>query len=135
MVTEATFLPTNAMRDVDFAGFKNNIVASDASVFERPHCAGYWLYGVEWDMDRGWLAYEFDERTFDPNTHKFDKAIAAWRAGRALPAGYFRLDHHFAFRAYNLGCRKWGWCWFAEKDLSDVDNIVQFALLGEIRYG
>lgn len=139
MTAEAPWIIDKQTWEKSLADWTAEVTAVDAEVFQRPWCAGYWLYGVEWDIDRGWLAYEFDESTFDPNTHNFNKALAAWRAGRELPKGYFRLDKAFARRAFEFGCRRWGWAWHerhgVDLDGGDIDCLIQWTLLGEIRYG
>jgi hypothetical protein len=109
-------------------------LTDDSVVFDARY-AGYWLRGVEWARGLGWLVWEDDER------HRWgtepDRAAAreAWRAGRLLPAGWYRLDRAAALRAWEAGVRTWGVGWYGHVDAQREDIVLQQALLGEVRYG
>ena len=110
------------------------LVVKCNDLFRTDHC-GYWLRGVKHVRLLGWLAWEDDEQ------HEFDQepgrgeAVAAWLAGKPLPAGWFRLDKELAERAWAIGVQKYGENWYAEGDSTTYDTVFQLALLGEVRYG
>jgi hypothetical protein len=101
-------------------------------IFGRNYC-GYWLRGVE--HDASWLCWEDDEEHRPGDEPQRRKALAAWRAGTALPSGWHRLDRDTAVRAYHEGCKRWGADWFENGDGERYDVVIQLALLGEIKYG
>lgn len=104
---------------------------------------GYWARGVERTNKRGWLVWEFenDPRYADMPRDDFytDKphkeALAAWRADAPLPQHYYRLDEAAAIKAWQKGVERWGVDWYDRADANYYDELIQFALLGELRYG
>lgn len=134
MVAEKPWLMSDAELAKQRAEFKTGYF-DDGGIFNNPHCAGYWLYGVEWDADKGWLAYEFDEQTFDPNTHDFRRAIRCWRTNRKLPKGYFALTTEVVGKVFDTCIRKYGESGLDQMDMSMADVCLQWSILGEIRYG
>lgn len=115
--------------------YRNYFLDQSSPIFQRPHCAGYWLYGVEFSPNVGWLGYEFDESTFDNrDDEQHAVAIAAWKQARELPEHYFRLDFECAKKAFNIGVRKWGQGWYEDMDLPRLDIVLQYTLFWEERY-
>jgi hypothetical protein len=111
-------------------------------IFNTPYGCGYWCYGCEfitgkgWD-GKGWLGYEFDEQTERPIPMDHSEAIAKAEEGEPLPPKYILMSPEFAAKAYDAGCDKWGLGWTDSRDfdLGDVDALIQWVGLGEIRYG
>jgi hypothetical protein len=137
MTTETeSWLKTDEQLGLDAEEFwRDRFLDPSGQIFQRPHGAGYWLYGVEFSPNIGWLGFEFDEATFDPRDEKRHAgAIEAWNAGRELPAHYFRLDFECAKKAFNVGMRKWGQDWLEDADLPRIDLVLQWTLFGEERY-
>ena len=100
-------------------------------------CCGYWLAGMEQTKARGWLCYEFDDRTTAEAVMAhpdYPDIVAAWRAGRELPARWYRLDKAAATRAFVEGIKRGGVKW-AQAGSDAEDAAVQMALLGALRYG
>ena len=103
-------------------------------IFKSVYC-GYWLRGVERTKARGWLVWEDDEEHATGKEPNRKEALAAWRAGKALPAGWFRLDEAMAVKAYHEGIKLWGEGWFeTHGDADGYDIALQMAMLGELRY-
>lgn len=101
----------------------------------RMDCVGYWLRGVEFDVELGWLCWEDDERRLHGREPNREAALKAWRAGDLLPEHWFRLDRAAALRAWEEGVKRWGVDWYEDADSASYDTVVQIALLGEERYG
>ena len=105
-----------------------------ADIFGRQY-AGYWLRGIAHHPERGWLCWEDDERHRQSEEPLRAEAMAAWRTGEPLPAGWYRLDRAAALRAWEVGVKRWGVGWYAQVDAQAEDIVLQEALLGEVRYG
>lgn len=136
MTTKTAWLLSKAELDLERREFARCYFDIGGSIFGRPHGAGYWLYGVEYTKKRGWLAFEFDEQTFDPDdTLQHADALLAWRKGEPLPPNYFALTPKVVAAVFDNGLRKWGEDWIDEIDLSSTDEALQWTILGEQRYG
>lgn len=122
-------------------------LTTSGDIFSRSHC-GYWLRGVEWEnpdeeaevrehAGRGWLCWEDDEQHRPGDEPNREAAMAAWRAGKALPEGWYQLDQTLVTRAYVEGVKRWGVDWFHgdHGDANGYDVVLQLAMLGEVRYG
>lgn len=116
--------------------FANDYFDEGGGIFNRPFGAGYWLYGVAYHSKRGWLAFEFDEETFDSDDEKqHAAALRAWRKGEELPEHYFGLTPEVVAQVFANGLRKWGEDWIEEIDLPSAEEALQGTILGEQRYG
>lgn len=105
----------------------------DATIFQRNY-AGYWLCGVAYEENLGWLVYEeADDKAVGEARCEIVKKL--WLAGEPLPERWFRLDRAAALRAWEEGVKRWGIDWYEETDAQREDVVVQLALLGEVRYG
>ena len=102
-------------------------------LFRSDHC-GYWLRGVE-HGPQGWLAWEDDEQHPFGQEPDREVTLMAWRQGKPLPRGWFRLDREVAVKAWHIGVHKWGENWYDEGDSTTYDTVIQLALLSEVRYG
>ena len=134
--TEA-WLPTGEQLKKSRREFVDEYVMNEGTtIFQNPYGSGYWLCGIEYDANgiNGWLAYEFGG-DHDPIAVDHAKAIEEWGKGIPPVAPYFRLDREFGERAFGLACRKWGEEWIDNVDLSRVDELLQGAMFGELRYG
>lgn len=103
----------------------------------RSDISGYWLRGIELNPEKGWLCWEDDDVHVPGREPDREDAINAWHAGVHLPPGWYRLDRAAALRAWEEGVKRWGADWYkaaAEPD-QEQDEVIQLALLGEIRYG
>lgn len=106
--------------------------------------AGYWMRGIEYDEELGWLVYEQGDDAL-PSDKLQQEAIGAWKdptsrstissPGEGLPDHFFRIDAETARAAFIVGVKKWGLNWYEEADANSYDVVIQLALLGEIRYG
>lgn len=107
-----------------------------SDIFGRQY-AGYWLRGVEHDSKLGWLCWEDDEQHRSGTEPNREEALKSWRAGKLLPANWFRLDRAAALRAWEEGVKKYGFDWYGsnEHDATTEDVLLQLTLLGEVRYG
>jgi hypothetical protein len=105
----------------------------DTDLFLRTYC-GYWLRGVERDDALGWLVWEDDEKCAMGKEPNRAKAVAAWRAGSALPDHWFRLNVDAAKRAWVEGVKWRGEKWYEDGDANAYDYVLQQALFGEQRY-
>lgn len=109
-------------------------LTKEVDIFMTGYC-GYWLRGVEKTKARGWLVWEDDEDHAKGKEPDRKEALRAWRAGEALPAGWYRLDEAAAIKAYHEGIKLWGADWFEPHgDADGYDIAIQMALLGEHRY-
>lgn len=146
--TEKPFLPTPETLNDLRADWQNSYFSKDGEIFQWPHGAGYWLYGVEFDAELGWLAMDSGEdESIYPNEIDHAAAIETWRAWRRVSRNetdiikfddgtfhYFGLDTHFVRKAFDIGCRRFGE-WFADDtDALAADLIAQIALFGEEKY-
>lgn len=104
-----------------------------SDIFGTNHC-GYWARGIESDAT-GWLVWEDDEKCRHGREPDRQAAVAAWRAGEALPEHWYRLDRDAAIKAWCEGVKRGGVKWFDNADANDYDVVIQLALLGEIKYG
>lgn len=107
---------------------------SDGHIFNRPYGAGYWLQGVEYHPQRGWLAFEFDDD--DPQETNHKEAVNAWRKGaEVLPKGYFALTCDVVEQVLKNAIRRYGEQWLeGSVDLPSMEEALQWTLLREIRY-
>jgi hypothetical protein len=103
-------------------------------IFGRDY-VGYWLFGVARDKKLGWLAYEFIDDEASYMSKNYDEVIAAWKRGEKLPEKYFVLNEETARRAYVEGIKRKGVEWYEQGDANDYDVVLQWTLLGEVRYG
>lgn len=103
-------------------------------IFMRSYC-GYWLRGVEHDPALGCLVWEDDGRHAQENEPQRKKALAAWRKGKPLPEGWYRLNREAAMRAWAVGVKWRGEKWYEDGDANAYDYVLQVTLLGEERYG
>jgi hypothetical protein len=128
------WIPSNTSVENDRKEWLKFVLDEFTQIFNNPHCAGYWLYGVKFEQQLGWLAYECGD---DPVYIDHSDAVALWLKGAALPDRYFRLDIEFANKSFDNGTARWGRNWKnrSDGDLGDIDNLVQWTLLGEIHYG
>lgn len=111
-----------------------DLCTKETDLFMSTHC-GYWLRGAERDPAIGWLVWEsLAKPPFDKEPGR-EKALAAWRAGKPLPKGWYRLDHETAVRAWGEGVKWRGEKWYENGDANAYDYVLQMALLGEERYG
>jgi len=116
---------------IDFAVHNNDL-------FLRNYC-GYWLYGVEFDEDLGWLCY-VDGEGGAPKNAIAQRAIKAWKAGKKFPGvsnRFYLIDKQSAIEAFKQGVIWRGANWYASDDWDarSYDHVIQMALLGEIVYG
>jgi len=120
-----------------YADHMDGYFGKDGEIFQAPYGAGYWLYGVEYDPDRGWLAYEFDEQGEAPRDIDHELAIAVWRRAipDRLPDRYFRIDKDCVARVFRNLVAKWGQEGLRELDLPRADEVLQWTLFSEHRYG
>jgi hypothetical protein len=132
------WLPTDEEVQQAKLEFVRDLIAKDTFIFERPGCAGYWLYGVEYRDDVGWLAYEFGhDESIDYVAMDHSAATERFKAGLSVPEHYWVLNQAFAEDAFVIGCRKWGVDWRDTPpgvDYGDIDNLIQWTLFKEIRY-
>ena len=110
------------------------LVTVHSELFSNDYC-GYWLRGVDQDEKLGWLAWEDDEQHLFGDEPQEEKALKAWKEGRSLPEGWFRMDKALAKKAWNIGVREYGVHWYEDGDATTYDVVLQLALLGEVRYG
>ena len=97
--------------------------------------AGYWMRGVKHDADLGWLVWEGDgDIPFDTEPNR-DIALDVWPTEENLPVDWYRINKVLAEEAWDIGVDKYGEFWYDEGDADMYDNVLQLALLGEIRYG
>lgn len=115
---------------IDFAVYNNDL-------FRTSYC-GYWLYGVEFDDDLGWLCY-VDGNGGKPKDAQANKAIKAWKAGEKFPDNkhgkFYLLDRQAAIEAFKQGVIWRGAEWYENGDANAYDHVIQMALLGDIVYG
>ena len=118
--------------------FAKSYFGPDAHIFNRPHGAGYWLYPVEYNAKRGWLAFEYDDDSeIDPDEEGIHDAIVkAWKKGEPLPEGYFALTPQVVEQVFQNALRRYGEQWLeGDVDLPSTENALQWTILREIRYG
>mgnify|MGYP000993946418 CR=1 FL=1 len=99
---------------------------------------GYWMYGMAYDSQLGWLCYEHKGEASISEVESsiaYGGALELWRAGLALPEGYYLLDSAAAIKAYGEGVKRYGAHWYDDADASMYDVVIQMALLGEVKYG
>jgi hypothetical protein len=115
---------------IDFAVNNNDL-------FRSNYC-GYWLNGVAFDDDLGWLCY-VDGDGGAPEDAEAQPVIQAWKAGEAFPENsrgkFYLLDRTAAIEAFKHGVMWRGAEWYENGDASSYDHVIQMALLGEIVYG
>jgi hypothetical protein len=135
MTTATTWLMPKEKLDAERREFIKHYF-EDGEVFNTPYGAGYWLWPVTHQKQSGWLAFEYDENTFDQHDKKqHAAAIRAWRNGETLPTNYFRLSAKVAGQVFDNILRMWGEAGIDEIDLPRVDEALQGTILGEQRYG
>ncbi len=112
-------------------------ITQEPDIFGRPHYAGYWARGAAHDPELGWLVAEMDEQERYPGKTETARIEALWRAGKQLPARWYRLDQAAALRMWEEGVKRWGVGWYdsPEHDGPREDELLQLTLLGELRYG
>jgi len=112
-------------------------VVYNSDIFRTNYC-GYWLYGVEYDDDLGWLCY-VDGNGGSPKDAEAKTVIKAWKAGEAFPKNshgkFYLLDRQVAIEAFKQGVIWRGAEWYENGDANTYDYVIQMALLGEIVYG
>jgi hypothetical protein len=115
----------------------DSFFGKDGEIFNAPYGAGYWLCGVEYDEENGWLAYEFDEQAESPREMDHELAIAVWRRQFTdrLPDRYYRIDKDAISTTFNHILARWGQEGLKDLDLPRADEAIQWTLLGEHRYG
>lgn len=106
----------------------------ETDLFSRNYC-GYYLRGVDRSDKLGWLVWEDDEKCPAEAEPNRAAALKAWRAGKPLPAHWFRLDVDTAVRAWAEGVKRGGEGWYENGDANVYDFIIQQTLFGEQRYG
>jgi len=106
----------------------------DRDLFGVGYC-GTWIYGIDHDATLGWLVYEHEEKVTIDKVPNEKRAIAAWRAGKPLPKGYYRLDLEIAKKAWVEGVKWRGESWYENGDGPAYQYVIQKALFGEERYG
>ena len=112
-------------------------VTKECDIFATDHC-GYWMYGMERDDKLGWLCYLHDEEKSIrqvANHPEYSSIVDAWRAGKALPERWMRLNEETAVKAYVEGFKRGGVDWYENGDACDYDVALQKAMLGEVVYG
>lgn len=106
------------------------------SFLTTPHGSGYWLYGVSYNENVGWLVNELDDGiAMEDKDISDNEAIASWVNGSPLPEGYYSLTFDVARSVVENALKMWGEQWLDTHDLQTLDEAIQFTLLGEIRYG
>ena len=114
-----------------------NFVTMYNDIFRTDHC-GYWLSGMDQEDDLGWLVYESGED--DENAQiaaqkpEYKKIVKDWKNGKLLPKKWFRLNRDAAIKAWIEGVKKYGVDWYENSDAITYDNVIQLALLNEIKY-
>jgi hypothetical protein len=111
-------------------------LTKNIDIFMTNYC-GYWMRGVRHASEMGWLCWEHgDHRRPHGTEPNYRAAVKAWEANEPLPESWHRLDEAAAIKAYWKGVELWGLSWFEDKgDADTYDVVVQYALLGELRYG
>lgn len=97
-------------------------------------CCGTFLYGIDQDDGLGWLVFEHEEKVSINNVPNEKKAVAAWKAGKPLPEGYYRLGVEAAKKAWAEGVKWRGVRWYELGDAVAYQYAIQLALFGEERY-
>lgn len=102
-------------------------------VFMHGYC-GYWMCGVEHDDKLGWLvSINLDDEGTTAKETK--KAVKAWKDGKELPEGWYRLNEEVACKAWAEGFKRWGATWYEDGDADTYDYAIQKAMFGEVVYG
>lgn len=104
-------------------------------IFMRDGHCGYWMMGIKHDPQLGWLAFEHGAEDRIPSKEEDKAAIKAWKAGEALPKHYHALNLELAKKGWAEGIKRQGVNWYESADGNDYDNMVQYALLGQLVYG
>lgn len=112
-------------------------VTQHNDIFGRTYYAGYWAHGAANDSELGWLVAECDEQERFPGKTETARVEALWRAGSDLPPRWYRLDRAAALRMWEEGVKRHGVGWYESNDHDGAreDELLQLALLGEVRYG
>jgi hypothetical protein len=106
----------------------------DGNIFQRTFGIGYWGYGVS--IRRGWLIYEPEIEGEIPTRAQEREARRALSNKRPLPPRWYLLDRAAAERVVAEGLWRFGHHRFIDNnDLPICDEAIQWALLGEQRYG
>jgi len=115
-----------------------DFILNGDDVFRSNFC-GYWLNGVLHDKNLGWLVHEHsNEDLFAGESAKlpeFPEAVNAWKEGKELPTGWYRLNKDAAIKSFVEGYKRYGSDWNNHSESTMDDLVIQLALLGEIRYG
>lgn len=115
---------------IEFAVYNNDLL--------RTNYCGYWLFGVEFDDNLGWLCY-VDGSGGAPTNAEAKVAIKAWKSGEEFPENsrgkFYILDRKAAIEAFKHGVIWRGAEWYENGDANTYDHVIQMALLGEIVYG
>lgn len=106
----------------------------DSDVFSRNYC-GYWMRGVEFNAERGWLIWEDDERHRWGKEPNRAEALRCWEAGKPLPTGWHRFTVETAIKAWAEGVKWRGERWYEDGDGPAYDYAIQMAMFGAQKYG
>ena len=101
-------------------------------LFVHGYC-GHWARGMARTKKLGWLVFEMGDEDCPEKVPK--DVLTAWRAGWPLPKGWHRFDTNSAVEAWKYGVERDGVDWYENGDANTYDNVMQLAVLGEIRYG
>ncbi len=103
---------------------------------------GYWLRSLDrtgdhepYSVTREWLVYEMTEDAAPPSRQVAVEALLAWTNGQPLPPRVMVLDAGACERAWDHAALTHGIDWYARGGGGAIDEALQWALLGEVRYG
>lgn len=101
-------------------------------IFKRSYC-GYWLKAWDYNDELGsWLCWEHDDRLEPDND---EEAVNAWKNEKPLPNGWHILNKNIVVKAYLCGVLSRGIDWIERADAWIYDEVIQLALLGDLKYG
>jgi hypothetical protein len=101
-----------------------------------PEYIGYWAQLVARDAKRGLLICEMEYAEDDDFKKTAKAAIAAWRKGKPLAAGFHAIDKDIALKSFIEAAKQLGLKW-QDSDDNDgpfQDYMIQRALFGEDRF-
>lgn len=138
-------IPDAELENLRTTFLREYVFHSSSPIFNSPYGAGYWMFGVSYFPNKGWLVFEFD----DTVNYRSDEATKLHDAAEkyakhaldenrplvGLPKNYYFIGEEVGRKIFENGVQKWGRNWLEKKDLGDIDNLIQWTLLGEIRYG
>ncbi len=106
-------------------------------LFRTGH-SGYWAYGYGVDDRRtgkpAWLVYEMSADEGVPTDEEAELAETQYQGGAGLPDHWFVLDREAALKVLAEGVKRFGVDFYEDSDATTMDDAIQLALLGEIRY-